>query len=714
MKNIVAAMLLMNVVLSSHGQGWCGMNSMLDKYRANDPALEAAYQNRLQEIRQMQQNEAATGDRALSDNIYIPVVFHVIHNGDAVGTGENISDAQIISQIDAMNLHFSLKSPDTVLIPSAFRSLAADTKIQFCLAGYDPSGQPTTGINRYNLNKPDWDENMLESIVKPATRWDYKSYLNIWVIRPGDTMTNEGVLAYTTPSFWGWGNLDGIVTRYNCVGTTGALQSGYLQGKTLTHEVGHWLGLNHTWGPNNGGSASCNDGDNVNDTPNQYDLTPSCATFPLTDQCTTTAPGIMFMNYMDYPPDACRTMYTLGQSTRMHSTIDQNRAQIKNSIGKCFASRDAAMIDIQHPTDSICSLEFNPLISFKNNGQTNISSVTFSITVDGNTQTTVWTGLLEPLSKVTLTLNHFTVSAGTHSISVSITDVNGSGSDNRGDNDGITKSFKAYDGGTAYTVPFREDFESGIFPPSDFEIVNPSNDFTWSYYEFAGGFGTSYNSIAIDNSSSSTNSKGRRDDFLTGNFDFTNKSYANLAFDLAYSKRGNLTDTLSVWYSTDCGAHWNLIWKDGGVHLATSTKGDTMKPFVPEAEDWVRKSFDLSMLNGQSRVRFMFRNLSGWGNAVYVDNINVDGSFTAVEDVKPVIEIKVQPNPANRFVSVKLPANYPYQTIDVIDLTGRIVATQQIVDALTIISTSELEDGVYTLSLHGKGEKQAVKIVVAK
>ncbi|MFN8278030.1 MAG: M43 family zinc metalloprotease [Chitinophagales bacterium] len=713
MKKILGAVIFTAGMLSAVAQNWCGANTITDRYRANNPAMEAAFQAHQNQLKNMQQQEDAS--RGLpSDVIYIPVVYHVIHNGDAIGTGENISDAQLKSQIDVMNIHFAFLNFDTGTIPAPFRAITGDAKIQFCLAQFDPNGNPTTGINRYNLNNPDWDDNMMEAVVKPATRWDYRKYLNIWVIRPGDTMSSEGTLAYTTPSFWGWGSLDGIVSRYNCIGTTGALQAGYTLGKTITHEVGHWLGLNHTWGPNNGGSATCSDDDGISDTPKQFDLTGSCATFPLTDQCTTTSPGIMFMNYMDYPPDACRTMFSNGQIARMRSVIDQNRAQIKTSIGKCFVNLDAAMLNILHPTDSICSLNFTPLIEFKNNGQTDITNLTFNINLDGVSQTTSWNGLLEPFQSLQLPLVSLNTTAGSHNLTISISGVNNAGADNQTANDAQTIIFTSYDGGTGSGIPYSENFESGIFPPADYSIINPNNDYTWADNGDAGGFGTTTNSVFINHASSTTNSRGRKDDMVTPAFDFANTNNNTFAFDLAYSKRGSNTDSLAVYYSTDCGVSWVLLWKDGGVHMSTSSKGDTMKPFIPDANEWIRKSFDVSYLSQQRSVTFMFRSISGWGNAMYVDNINITADPLGISPYKDEVLLQIQPNPANNMISVRTGAESAIQTLRVVDLTGRVLISQPVVDALSIVYVDQLPNGIYCLEAVGKTNRKTIKFSIAR
>ena len=113
--------------------------------------------------------------------ITIPVVFHVIHYGEAVGTGRNISVAQLQSQLDVLNEDFRKLNIDIASVMPQFASIAADVEVQFCLAVQDPNGNASTGINRYYYNTPSWTWQTIEMTVKPATSWNPSNYLNFWV-----------------------------------------------------------------------------------------------------------------------------------------------------------------------------------------------------------------------------------------------------------------------------------------------------------------------------------------------------------------------------------------------------------------------------------------------------------------------------------------------------------------------------------------------------
>jgi len=245
----------------------------------------------------------------------IPVVFHVMHNGEAVGTGTNISDAQIFSQMDVINLDYRKLNSDTGLVPSYWKSIAADCEIEFCLASTDPSGNPTTGITRTNMGT---GVSFNDATHKPATVWDRSKYLNIWV-----TQISGGLLGYTTPP-GGPANRDGVVLGAAYVGSGGTASPPYDKGRTATHEIGHWLGLDHTWGDDGG---ACSGSDGVSDTPNSADANYGCPSSPHIT-CSNGPNGDMFQNYMDYTNDACMFMFTNGQKNKMRAVLQTSRASI--------------------------------------------------------------------------------------------------------------------------------------------------------------------------------------------------------------------------------------------------------------------------------------------------------------------------------------------------------------------------------------------------
>lgn len=287
--------------------------------------------------------------------ITIPVVVHVIHKGEALGTGTNISVAQIQSQIDVLNQDFRRLNTDIFFSPAPFKGSSADPLIQFCLAQQKPDGTITDGIMRYsepsqqdyiNLGVPSEFQCLnritIENIIKPVTIWDRDKYLNIWVselkqlppLINGQQTGEQGCnFDSTTLGYAQFPSLapetDGVWVNYKYFGNTGNVISPFNLGRTATHEVGHWLNLRHTWGDEN----QCNADDLIIDTPLQAQASYGCNTFPSLDSCSSIFPGIMYMNYMDYSNDNCLSIFTFGQSARMDSTLFNQRASLLTSNG---------------------------------------------------------------------------------------------------------------------------------------------------------------------------------------------------------------------------------------------------------------------------------------------------------------------------------------------------------------------------------------------
>ncbi len=253
--------------------------------------------------------------------ITIPVVVHIVWNTNQ----ENITDQQIFSQIDVLNADFRRTNIDAIMTPSVWNNVAADTEIEFCLATVDPNGAFTSGITRTQTSQTSFSiqtDNMKSTSSGGIDPWNQDDYLNIWVCD-----LSGGILGYATPPSSFNNPDDGVVIGYKYFGTLGTVQSPYNKGRTATHEVGHWLNLDHIWG--NGGNCG---NDNINDTPTQEEENYSCPAFPHNpNSCgTSNSSGDMFMNYMDYTNDACMNLFTLGQKTRMTSAINQYRPNLLN------------------------------------------------------------------------------------------------------------------------------------------------------------------------------------------------------------------------------------------------------------------------------------------------------------------------------------------------------------------------------------------------
>ena len=306
----------------AHNDDWCGSQSEI----YFNPLTSGNYDILIDEYNCVSNQTNSTLEVELvyipRPVITIPVVVHVFHNGEPVGTGRNISVAEIQSMLTVINDDFRRLNSDIISTPAAFRGGSDDALVQFCLAQQDEFGNPTTGIDRY-FGSPNYNPYGAFESEKPATIWDRDSYLNIWSCEFGD-----GTLGYAQFPNTLTASTDGVVIDYRYFGTVTSLPP-YDLGRTATHEVGHWLDLEHIWGV-----PGCSQDDLVNDTPLQDVSSGGCPTFPVTtDACSPSYPGIMFYDFMDYSNDFCLTMFTVGQASRMDAALFGPRLPLQSSIG---------------------------------------------------------------------------------------------------------------------------------------------------------------------------------------------------------------------------------------------------------------------------------------------------------------------------------------------------------------------------------------------
>lgn len=281
--------------------------------------------------------------------IQIPVVVHVIHNGDAVGSGENISDAQVRSQITVLNQDFR-----RMVNTPGFNTfdVGADTEIEFVLAQTDPNGNLTTGIDRQNRSRAVWTTvSAFESSAKAPTSWNPTQYFNIWT---GNFSNNEddetyellGYAQFPSSSTLGGLNVnggaattDGVVIGYQYFGSEDLAPDGnygdsdnvYRYGRTATHEIGHCLGLLHTSGDNfSNSSCTVNATDSTKDycpdTPATRRYNYGCTP---TNSCTSSPGDDMIENYLDYSDDSCMSVFTEDQKNRMRTVMENSPRRVE-------------------------------------------------------------------------------------------------------------------------------------------------------------------------------------------------------------------------------------------------------------------------------------------------------------------------------------------------------------------------------------------------
>lgn len=274
-------------------QRTCGSMEVLQRQLQEDPALRQRMESIEQATQRLVQGNEM-GKLLPNGIIEIPVVINILY----ANATQNISDAQIQSQINVLNADFSGSNPETP--PGIFANSKCSTNIRFRLKSVVRKSTTTTS----------WGTN---DAMKRATSGGINptspdSVLNIWVCNLGG-----GVLGYAQfPG--GAAATDGVVITFSGFGTIGTAAAPFNKGRTATHEIGHWLNLRHIWG-----DANCGN-DFVGDTPLHNAANFGCPTYPHRSTCTGT-PIEQTMNYMDYSDDACMYLFTCGQRDRMMATF---------------------------------------------------------------------------------------------------------------------------------------------------------------------------------------------------------------------------------------------------------------------------------------------------------------------------------------------------------------------------------------------------------
>jgi hypothetical protein len=321
-------LLLISFAMNAQHHRTCSTHEKYLQTLATDPALASRRTAMEEQIQSWISNNANHRyQQTLDVFVTVPVVVHVLYQN----ANQNISDAQILSQIDVLNTDYAHLNADSVITPSVFQPLMANTGIQFCMATQDPSGNPTSGIERRSVTVSQiGNTNQYYNYAQGGlSSWDHTKYLNFWLC----DIDGGGTLGFSyLPGTTGAAD-DGVVIDPQYWGTLGTVSAPFNGGRTATHEVGHWFNLEHIWGD----EPACAVDDQVSDTPLQKEDNYGCPSYPQTSQsggrCNTSDSSSMYMNYMDYTDDACMVLFSLGQRDRMQAAVSTSRSGLFTSFG---------------------------------------------------------------------------------------------------------------------------------------------------------------------------------------------------------------------------------------------------------------------------------------------------------------------------------------------------------------------------------------------
>lgn len=524
----------------------------------------------------------------------IPIVFHIIHQNGP----ENISDAQVRDAVRILNEDYSGNSERNNAVINQFQGLIGTADIEFRLATIDPSGNPTNGIDRIVSSQTNQgNEN------SKIGGWPRSKYLNIWVCNAVNGSSGPGgVLAYAfKPGVaHGYPSGDGIIVKHPYVGTIGTSVDS--EGATLTHEIGHFLNLDHTWGPTNqpGLSSNCNFDDNVGDTPPTVGQQGGCNTSFQSCGSLDNA-----QNFMEYT--RCELMFTQGQVSRMHATLNSSTAQRSNLWKQTNLSATGVLglrnAEFSVSKNIICegeSIDFKDQSYYQVTGWNwEFESGSPAISSSEDPQVTYSQG---GLFKVKLSSSH------------------------SGNVETATKNNYIFvKSSQGKLFPFAEDFSDITSLPNSnwFMQEEASKPYKWSFVQNAG-----FNDNRSIVFKQYGNSGIVEDELHSASYDLTVMTSAKLSFKVAYQRRQNTDlDIMQIYVTNDCGENWKLLTTQVGPGLA-SVSGFSNTAFKPNGQgDWkdVEVNIPSEYYVKNAQFRFVFK--GNKGNNCYLDNINIDGTF---------------------------------------------------------------------------------------
>ena len=593
------------------------------------------------------------GDKLLDSTITIPVVFHVFHTYGA----ERISEAQIRDCIRVLNEDYQNLASDSSQISTLFKPLIGRPQMRFRLATKDPNGRCTEGINYIESSLHTAGGENLKSVVS----WDTRKYLNIWVC----SVVASGAAAYSYyPGTAPGQNNEGVVTRSDYVGSIGTSQSGY-RARTLTHEVGHFMNLPHTWGSSNtpGAATNCNIDDGVQDTPNCVGV--ANAACPLTQN--TCGPVANVENHMEY--SNCRRMFTKGQVLRMHAAINSNTG-FRSSLWKT-SNLIATGTTSDLPPVNDCP----PKPDFKSNytrlcaGQpVAFTQLTYNVAEPDSVKYSWFFPGGEPATSSLANPSVSYSTAGSYDVKLVVSNQFGKDSLVRTSYIGILPT------SATYSDNDTEGFETSTFPvfpgnPDKNWDVKPMTVATWKRTTSASFSGSACLSVA-----NTTSTAGNIHTLISPVFEVSGLlSNVRLSFKHAFARRATTnTDKLVISYSTNCGKTWFQAFNRTGATLATVTN-TVNGTFIPVAANWKQDTANISFLSGSSTFRLKFEFTTGGGNYLYIDDIRLV-TVTSVSNLQDdQLALNLYPNPAQSelpVIEIKN-ARGGKANVEIVDVLGR-------------------------------------------
>ncbi|WP_210515445.1 M43 family zinc metalloprotease [Hymenobacter terricola] len=649
----------------------CAFDSAQQAAFARQPGAAVAYRAFLQQVAAM---PAVAQARLLAaPDVTVPVVMHIIHTGGS----DNISDAQVNDAVRVINADYSKTNRDTADVIAAFQSIYANIGFKMKLARLDPNGNCTTGITRTYST----DTNIGDDRVKSLIVWDQSKYLNIWICTNANGAGGYAYLPCTG------GAVDGIVIRNAQFGSIGTSGGSNLAVRSLTHEIGHYFGLPHTWGGSNtpGLASNCSIDDGIADTPNTTGSQTSCSSAYGTGTVLTSfnpcGPLANVQNFMDY--SSCTRMFTLGQRAVMRASLQLGCRQVLTSAANLLATGT---------NDGYTSGACAPVVTFQASATTVCegSAVTFndySYNADLTAPGTSYAWQFPGGTPGTSTQRNPVVTyatGGVYDVTLTVTTPGGSGTRTR------PALVQVVGGNAGLVATVAESFENPNFP-ANFPVPNLRN-WVSSSTSTSGGARwirqavTATNGLVVSDGTacvivpSSLLAANTQTRLTSPNINLSSYSATNppvLSFDRAYALRPTSpSESLAVQFSNDCGTTWTTqrIYYPGVLNTR-----DTLRVYgyVPHAaSDWQQLRIDIPATYLTSHFQVRFQMVSNGGNYFYLDHVAVGlaSALAGRSGSSAATPMLVFPNPltAETAVQFTLAAAGPVE-LRLTDVLGRTV-----------------------------------------
>lgn len=608
-----------SLLAQAPSQNWCHSIEMMEANFKKHPELRQQYENSQAQLNATQ--ETTSTQRTAVTDYTIPVVFHVLHQNGM----ENISDAQIIDQVAIFNRDYNLQNADTSVVIPPLKNVIGNVHFTFALAKLDPNGNCTSGIDRfYDPKTLSWEGNFSDYIYT----WNPTKYLNFYVVKGIES--GAAGYAYYPGSLGNGSPMDAIVILQDYVGSIGT--SIPLHSRALTHEVGHWFNLQHTWGNTNNPGVACGD-DQVLDTPDTKGFT-SCSTETGSQICT---PGVSenYQNYMDY--SYCSVMFTNGQVTRMRNAA-QSSISSRNNL---WSASNLAATGITPA--AVCA----PVANFSANRLTICvgSSVNFTDLSNVGTPTN-WAWTFEGGSPNISAVQNPTITYNTPgTYSVELVSSNGAGSSAP-----LTKINYITVLPNPISTFLSEGFEGTPVPNSTWSIKNANTTTNWQ--QTNQGAATGNNSVYVDESLLA----GSVVELYSPTYNFSAMPNLALTLKWAGAERNTTTtdyDIFSVQFSTNCGLTWTPRLVKNVKTATAGVSGVVNGNFMPTPAQFKQEVVPLGTLASATNIIFKLKFIAetGGSNNFYVDDINLT-STTLIKEENPVLNFAIYPNPAKDKLTV--------------------------------------------------------------